>query len=190
MTVALPNLKGRRAALVILAVGTLLLLALIAAPVLALFAGQANDLQVGIDQLAAYRAEIASRPLVEARFKDALKRSSTAPGLLHAANAALGAAEVESDFKSIVSANGGEIRSSQILPATKANGYEIVSIEYDLTAPMSRLRDLTYAVETHDPYLFIDDETISASQSSQSPAMDFTLELRWTLRAYRWAAHP
>jgi Type II secretion system (T2SS), protein M subtype b len=190
MTAILPYLKGRRAALAILAVGTLLLLTLIAAPVLSLFASQTNDLQGSINQLATYRAEIALRPLVESRLKDALKRSSTAPGLLHAANVALGAAEVESDFKSIVSANDGEIRSSQILLATKANGYEIVAIEYDLTVPMSRLRDLSYAVETHDPYLFIDHATISASQSSQSPAADFTLELRWTLRAYHWAGHP
>jgi hypothetical protein len=189
---ALPYLKGRRVALAILALAALLLLALIAAPVLALFAGESDDLQDSINQLAVYRAEIAARPVVEARLKDALARASTARGLLRAANAALGAAEIESAFKTIVSANGGEIRSSQILPATKANGYEIVAIEYDLTAPMSRLRDLTYAVETHDPYLFIDDATIGAGQSAPSSAglQDLTLELRWTLRAYRWAGHP
>jgi general secretion pathway protein M len=190
MTAALPYLKGRPAALAILGVATLLLTALIAVPVLALFAGQTDDLQDSINQLAVYRAEIASRPAVEARLKEALQRASTAPGLLHASNAALGAAEVESDFKSIVSANGGEIRSSQILPATKVNGYEVVAIEYDLTAPMSRLRDVTYAVETHDPYLFIDDATIGAGQSAPSASQDLTLELRWTLRAYRWAGRP
>jgi general secretion pathway protein M len=189
MTAVLPYLKGRPAALAILSIAALLLLAVIAAPLLALFAGQSDDLQNSVNQLAVYRAEIAARPLVEARLKDALTRASTAPGLLHAANAALAAAEVESAFKSIVSANGGEIRSSQILPATKANGYEIVAIEYDLNVPMSHLRDLTYAVETHDPYLFIDDATIGAGQSAPSSAapQDLTLELRWTLRAYRWA---
>jgi len=45
-------------------------------------------------------------------------------------------------------------------------------------------------VETHDPYLFIDDATIGAGQSAPSASQDLTLELRWTLRAYRWAGRP
>jgi hypothetical protein len=192
MNAALPYLKGRAAVLTLLALGALLVVALIAVPLLALFADQTSDLQDSLNRLAVYRAEIASRPQAKARLKDALMRASTAPGLLHAANAALGEAELQSDFKAIVGANGGEIRSSQILPATHANGYEVIALEYDLTVPMSRLRDLTYAVETHDPYLFIDDATISGSQAAQGSAtpVDTPVEIRWTLHASRWAARP
>jgi len=55
---------------------------------------------------------------------------------------------------------------------------------------MAKLRDLIYAIETHTPYLFVDDADIVAQQDWQTGDPQPTnpqLEVRWTIRGYRWS---
>jgi len=54
-----------------------------------------------------------------------------------------------------------------------------------LTVPQSHLRHLLYAVETHTPYLLIDEADISASPDGQPQNHDPQIEIRWTVHAYR-----
>jgi Type II secretion system (T2SS), protein M subtype b len=173
-----------------LGVGAFALLALIATPVVLAFQSQSDDVRESERELATYRAEVAAGPAVVARLKDTLAGMSTAPGLLRSASVPLAQSELENAFKSMAARNGAEIRSTQILPATKKSGFDVIAVEYDLTVPESRLRDLAYSVEAGAPYLFIDDVTITAPgnvPTADVASDDPALELRWTVRGYRWS---
>lgn len=112
-----------------------------------------------------------------------------APGLIKTSSADLAAAQIQTDLKNLVHANTGEIRTAQTAPVVKTGGFETIAVAYDLTVPLSHLRALTYAIESHTPYLFLDNVEISAPQAAGSATQsEPTLELRWTVHGYRWAA--
>jgi general secretion pathway protein M len=189
MSSLLAKLASRQAILIALGAAALALLGAIAVPVVLVFQNQNDDVRESERELAVYHAEVAAEPAAAARLKDTLAGMSTAPGLLRAASVPLAQSEIEDTFKSMAARSGAEIRSTQILPATKKSGFDVVAIEYELTVPESRLRDLAYSVEAADPYLFIDNVTISTPGSPQGEdltADDPRLELRWTVRGYRW----
>jgi hypothetical protein len=144
-------------------------------------------------QLAAYRAALASRPALEAERDRVSAKSSSVAGLVPGETAALAAANIQNMVKAIVSSNGGDIRSSQALPASTTDGFEKIEVSYDIALPEDRLKDLAYQLETHTPYLFLDNVAIQMPQlrlpqSSDNPVAK--LEIHWTVRAYRWAGAP
>jgi hypothetical protein len=183
-------IQGRRGALIAISAAAFIVGLVIATPVAALFEGQQDAIQDSLQQLAVYRAESDTRPAIEAELSRARQQASAVPGLIEADNASLAQAKLQGDMESIVSASGGAVRSAQILPATRTNGFEILGIQYDIMLPASRLRDLTYGIESHAPYLFIDDADIVNLQDTHSgdpAARDPSLEVRWIVRGYRWA---
>jgi hypothetical protein len=183
------HVKGRHGALSALTLACALTIVLAGIVVTSLLHAAEGDTKTRLDQLAAYRAEIALRPSVDTTLKQALAHAASAPGLVQASSTALAQAQLESDIKSIAAANGADIRSTSILPSEKIRDFEIVSVQYDMSVPMSRLRDLTYSIETGTPYLFVDHVVIVAAQTWQpgdTGAHDPELDLRWTVRGYRW----
>src|SRR5580698_9962012 len=102
MSALLSAIKARPAGAAVLGGGIALLIVLATVLILFLFADQTADIQEELSQLAVARSEIAEAPQIEARLKEALRRASNAPGLLHAQNAALGASAIETDFKRLV----------------------------------------------------------------------------------------
>jgi hypothetical protein len=141
-------------------------------------------------RLAAAQEALARRSALEVEFRDLSASAATAPGLLSAGSAALAQAQLQSAMKSVIEEHGGVLLSAQILPPDPVHGFDAVAIQYDLTVPLSRLRGLLYAVETHTPYLFIAEAEMQmpanwSPDNAQLP--DPALELRWTVRAYRWS---
>ena len=181
------ELTGRTAALAALACavalgGILLFLALAF-----IYSGQRGEANENLRQLAAYKSEVDARPEVERAYALLKARVAAMPGVLHAEGGAPAEAQVESQLKEIVESNGGEVRSAQAMPTSSSNGFEIVSVECDLTVPASRLRDLLYAIETHRPYLFIETADITAPLSWDTKSnAEPSYEVRWGLRSYRW----
>lgn len=183
------ELTSRRAALTALGAAAVLAVALIAAAIAFIYDDQREDAADNLRQLAAYNGEIQAQPKVTAAYAELKARIASMPGLVHAGSGAPAAAQVETAVKQIVESSGGELRSSQTLASTQANGFEIVQVECDLTVPASRLRDLIYAVETHRPYLFIDTADITAPMSWDTKSnAEPMYEVRWGLSAYRWMA--
>jgi hypothetical protein len=181
------ELTGRTAALAALGSAVVLSAALLFLFLAFIYGGQREEAKENLRQLARYASEIDARPAAEHAYALLQARVASMPGVLHTEGGAPAEAQVESQLKQVVESNGGEVRSAQAMPPTSANGFEIVSVECDLTVPASRLRDLLYAVETHRPYLFIEtaDITAPASWDPKSNA-EPSYEVRWALRAYRW----
>src|SRR5207302_1346188 len=136
------ELTGRTAALVALAGVIVLSASLIFLALAFVYSGQREEAAENLRQLATYRSEIDARPEVERTYTLVKARVAAMAGVLHAEGGAPAQAQVESQVKEIVEANGGEVRSKQALPLAPSNGFEIVSIQCDLTVPASRLREL------------------------------------------------
>jgi len=153
------------------------------------FLAQDRDIDESLHTLALYRAQASRRPTLEAQLKEYKQRLATLPGQIVGTSAPLTQAALENDVKSITDQNGGEIRSAQTLPATREKGFETIAVQYDLVVPFSRLKDLAYAVESHAPYFYIDDVDVVIPQAWQTAGADVQdprVEVRWTIRGYRW----
>jgi hypothetical protein len=181
-------LRGRRGAFLAVGVLAILFIAAVALPVTAMFEAQAQDRREALVQLAAYRAQEAQRPVLAARLGALQEGAKSVPGLLTASSAELAQAQLQSDMKELIDKNGGSLLSAQLLPPTKVKGFDSVSIEYDVTIPLSNFSALVYAVETHVPYYFVDsaDFVMPPNWRPTSPIQDPSMEMRWTIHAYRW----
>ncbi len=189
MTGVPPFLLGRRAAIAGLCAAIGVVTILIGIPILATYTAQQQEVKESLHQLAVFRAEAAMRPVFEAELQSLRRRGATTPGLITADSVALAQAQLQHDVKTIVEANGGEVRSAQNGPVGSTGGLDVVSIEYDLSLPISHLSALLYAVETHTPYLFVDHADIAAPvgwQPASAAQAEPQLEIHWTIRAYRW----
>ncbi|HTQ15198.1 MAG TPA: type II secretion system protein GspM [Rhizomicrobium sp.] len=189
MTAIPEDLRGRKGALLAAAVaGGALLLILLGFGYL-VFGGQSADTEEATHQLAVYRAEAAMQPALEAELRQVRAQAAQVPGLIVSDSAALAQAQLQDEVKSIVTANQGEVRTAQIVPVSAVDGFEIIAIQYDLMLPMAKLADLTYAIESHSPYLFIEDADITSQQDFQSgdpQTANPMVEVRWTIHGYRW----
>ncbi|MGH6871417.1 MAG: type II secretion system protein GspM [Rhizomicrobium sp.] len=189
MTAIPQSLHGRRGALIAGAAAAAVSVLLLAGIGYLVFGGQSAATEEATRQLAIYRAESAMRPQLEAQLKQVQAQASQVQGLIASDSAALAQAQLQDDVKAIVTANQGEVRTAQIVPASMEDGFEIIAIQYDLMIPMSKLADLTYAIETHTPYLFIGEADITSQQDFQSGDPQIAnpmVEVRWTIHGYRW----
>jgi hypothetical protein len=183
-------LHGRRGAFIALGVAVVLVLIVVGLPITMLFAAQAHDIRESEETIAEYQTEIGQRPQLEERLEALRQSAQSVPGLLTGTNAALAQAQLQSDVKGLIEHNGGTLLSAQLLPPTKANGFDIVSISYDMTVPLGRFRSMLYSVETHTPFYFINDADfiMPANWRPGNPQdPDPAVEVRWTLHAYRWS---
>ncbi len=181
-------LHGRKGALLALGVMTLLFVVVVGVPVVAVFRSQAEDRNEALAQLAAYRSQEGQRPVLAARLAALQEGAKSVPGLLTASSAPLAQAQLQSDIKALIDRNGGSLLSAQLLPPTKVKGFDSVAIEYDVTIPLSHFSSLVYAVETHVPYYFVDsaDFVMPPNWRPNSLRQDPSMELRWTIHAFRW----
>lgn len=180
-------LKSRRAAA---GAGTALLLVIMAAvglPIGAAFHQQAERRSESLQELSELRAEAAAAPAIRGKLLELRERMVSLRGSLLAKDAALAQSQLQEAVEAITRANGATVRSAQIMAPSKENGFQAIGIQYDLAVPMSKLLDLTYAFESHVPYLFLAEASVSAEPAPPSSApRDPRLDVRWIVKAYRW----
>ena len=190
MTDLLARFHGRKPALVAsgLLVGAVCLLLVLA--VMGSIDGQRDTMDRGLQQLGRYQGEIAKRQDVESRYAAFRNSLSGRPELITADNDALAAARLQSDLKLIAANNGADIRSAQILAPTSQDGFQTISAQYEISVPMGHFQQLMYAIETHTPYIFVQDADISAPELSHtaSAKASASLQLHLVLQSNRWVA--
>jgi len=180
-------LKSRTAALIACGIAAVLFLLIVVTPVIAAFSAQSDEIESSLNQLGFYRAEIASKPALQARLKALNEKGASVPGVIDAGSTALAQAQLQSQIKALVEASSGSVRSMQIMPSSKQGGFEIIAVQCDLSVPERRLKDLAYAVAAHAPYLFVDEASVSAPENEpDNVQQQSTLDIRWTVHGYRW----
>jgi general secretion pathway protein M len=106
---------------------------------------------------------------------------------LKSASPSLAAAELQEQVKGILDANGGKLNSMQILPHKDDGMYRQVSVSLQLTAPLSAVRAMLYALESAHPYLFVDNVSIRATgmvPGRTDPANEPDLIVQFDLAGY------
>jgi predicted secreted protein len=181
-------LKSRTAALIALGIAALLFVVVVVTPVVAAFSAQDDETGDALHQLGVYRAEIASKPALEAELADLNRKGASVPGVVEGESTALAQARLQSDIKTIVESNKGSVRSLQALPVASQGGFDVISIQCDLAIPQNKLKDLAYAVANHAPYLFVDEASITAPPAEPDDIQnrDVMLDVRWTIHGYHW----
>jgi len=183
-------LKSRHGALGALAVTAILGLALVALAIMALFRTQDDQTDQSLRELALLRAEAATAPALHAQLATLRQDIASSPGALSTSPATLAQSQLQQSLESLISGNGGSIRSTQLQPVDPGGGFAPIAIQHDLIVPMSKLQTLVYAIESHSPYLFLDNVQIAANQAWQASntIQDPQLTVHWTIRAYRFGA--
>jgi general secretion pathway protein M len=158
-------------------------------PVADAFADQNEAIARSHQLLAAYARRIALRPAVEARLAELKSHEASSTGLIGGGSAELAAANIQNVMKALIESDAGQVHSAQNLTPVTADGFQRVEIQYDVAVPMTRLKDLTYRIETGVPYLFLDGIDLRSPENWQNagvPGDPPNLEIRWTVRGYRW----
>jgi hypothetical protein len=157
--------RSRRLALGLLLLAVALGIAVIAIPVWLLNRHYSSALETNSSLLERYRRIAAIRPAA-ARDLEIMRTHDPKRLFLRSGAAALSAAEAQEALRSFIEANGGRLITMQA-PSTRVDGrYRQVTINVQLTANINALRRILSAVETRQPYLFIDNLMVR----SQVPA--------------------
>ncbi len=114
---------------------------------------------------------------------------------LKSASPALAAAELQEQVKVILEANGGKLNSIQILPNKDEGAYRQVSVALQLTAPLSAVKGMLYALESARPYLFIDNFSVRSmagfgSRPGVDPAAEPELTVQFDVTGYALKGTP
>jgi len=179
--------ENKNAVVAVLSIAAALMVATIVAPVYAAFSSRAAHTQAALAELGQVRARLAERPALEGELKQAQATLAVAPGLVPAQKLPLAQQQLQNEIKALVESESGAIESSQVLPIDNRSGFSVIALRYDLTVPASKLATLAYRIETHQPYLFIGDASVTCPDSldrGQADTPEPRLEVRWTIRAY------
>ncbi|MEI6738335.1 MAG: type II secretion system protein GspM [Pseudomonadota bacterium] len=157
--------KSRMAAVILLVVAVMLIISIFAIPAWWLYQRYNATEQQMARQLSSYTALNQLRPkLLQAtetlRAKDAKKY------FLKGATPALVGADLQDVVKEIIEAKSGRVLSSQLLAHKDDNGYRLVNATIQMTANIQNLRHILYALESREPYLFVENLTIRAQVPS------------------------
>ncbi|MBL8522590.1 MAG: hypothetical protein JNN20_02760 [Betaproteobacteria bacterium] len=144
----------------ILAVAILLLLvaiviAVVAVPAVLLHRHYDQHLARMTRQLKAQTAFNAQRPDM-IRSLDALKAKDVRKLFLKGTTAALASAELQDQVKQVVESAGGRQNVATASPNKDDGGYRTVSANFQISVSTINLRRLLHALETREPYLFVD----------------------------------
>ena len=185
-------LLGRRAALFAAAAGVAILAVLtfaIASVALGALAGSRQD---DLEQLAMLQARASEVPLLMRTLQSERLQGNSLASLVPGENEAAAQAALQREIKALVEQNGGEIQSSLVLPSEQTQGLSTIAVQYELSLPITKLRDLTYAIESHVPYFFVSNATLTPPQVWPSDATSAAprIDIRWTIGAYRWSGTP
>ncbi|MBL6854209.1 MAG: hypothetical protein ISQ86_12545 [Alphaproteobacteria bacterium] len=185
-------LLGRPAALSAAVTGAGVIVVLVVGVFLTALSAMEGSRQDDLDQLAQLNARAADIPRLKQALTTERLQAKALASLVAGDNEAGAQAALQREIKSLVEANGGEVRSSLVLPSQRVQGLSAISVQYELSLPVTKLRDLSYAIENHAPYFFISDANVSAPQSWPTDAKGPTphIDVRWTVRAYRWSSAP
>jgi len=181
-------LKSRVAALSGGVLCLALLSGILATPIALLFGAQMREMEEMAAQIGMYRARLAQLPDVEAQRAQLLQHADSEPGLIQAGDASLAAAELQRLVETLIQNHGGELRSTQPSPPEQIEGFEIVAVENAFSLPVTQFANLLYALETQNPYLFIDRLEVSGPPNWQSEVdngQEPRLQLQWTVHGYR-----
>ena len=157
------SLLSRTLAVVLLGVALLGGVRLVVAPLLAAWRDAAAEIEEAEFLLQRYRALAEQRRAMAERLAEQQELAASAAGYLQGPSDALAAAQLQDRVKTVVERAGGELRSTQILPATPVEvdaAIRRAALRVQFVVTIAGLAETLYELETGQPYLLIDELTV------------------------------
>jgi general secretion pathway protein M len=181
------SVLSRTLAVALLCIALLGAYRLVAAPLVVAYREGETSIEHAKSLLQRYETLAEQRSLLADRLAEQQQRAGSAAGYLTASSDALAAAQLQVRVKSVVEGAGGELRSTQILPARPLEGglgFRRAALRVHFVVTIEGLRTTLYELETGQPYLIIDHATVRQERvdrrrndPEQEPILDVNLEL-------------
>jgi general secretion pathway protein M len=138
-------------------------------------------------RLARYLRIAGMRPALQAQVKQ-VGELNGASHFLRATSVPLAAAEIQELAKKVVESRNGKLNSMQILEPKEEGLYRRVTVNIQLTATLSSLKDILHDLEGSRPYLFIDNFSARAApifvRPGGTPPAETDLVIQFDLSGY------
>jgi general secretion pathway protein M len=179
-------LVGRVLALALLVLVLLAGHGLVLGPLLAEWRANAARIDQARELTLRYHAVAALCPELERRLEQLGAADADAWVYLEGASDALAAAALQDRVRELVAAAGGELRSTQILPAGDDDGLRRIALRVQLAVDAAALQAVLHELETGRPLLFLDNLVLRARQARGRGAVedDGTIDLALDLYGY------
>lgn len=102
----------------------------------------------------------------------------------------LAGAELQSRLRALIDERRGTIASMSVVPTDGDGIFPPIAVTATLQCSIDCLMDLTYALETQSPALFVDELSVQSLHQPGRvlPTRDVELEIRMTVKGYRYVA--
>ena len=160
---------------------------LVVAPVIAAYREVGQEIEESQLLLQRYRSLASQRPELSARLADLEQQAAKVGGYLKGSSDALAAAELQDHARAVIEGAGGNLRSTQILPAGAVDSKVPVrraALRIQLGIDIKGLQKVLYELETGQPYLFVDQLTVRqqrmrrrSKELEQEPVLDVSFEV-------------
>ncbi|MET0049127.1 MAG: type II secretion system protein GspM [Sedimenticola sp.] len=186
----LPNgARGRAVALGILLIPLILLFQYALVPAWQGYQAIGEETAEIHAQLLRYKRLVRDLPELEKQTA-ALKRSRIlAPYFLQGQNTALAAASLQHRLREQVKAQEGRVLSARVLKPETDGPFEIISLNARLQLKLEGLQHLLHAIETQQPYQFVDKLSITAPLNRRRDTNEQILDIRLTVHGLRLIEH-
>lgn len=138
--------------------------------------------------------QVAARlPRLEADRASLKQALSAQDGYLKANSDSLVAAELQGLIKTIADRSGSRLKSTQILPTRKENGFRRITARVEIFGTADALERIWYEMESGMPFLFIDNFDIEARpvpRKDRTASPMIVLDVGFEVTAYARAAVP
>jgi len=185
------SLLSRTLALALLALALLGGFRLVVAPLMAAFQDNAARIEQAETLLQRYLALAEQRQAMSDRLAAQEELAASAAGYLEGLSDALAAAQLQDRVKSVIEGAGGELRSTQILPAVAIDGdagIRRTPLRVQFAAAIGGLAETLYELESGQPYVFIEQLTVREQRRRDEPGTDGSLDTSLQLSGYLRAA--
>ena len=187
------SLLSRTLALVLLGLALLGGARLVMAPLVAAFQDNASQIEEADGMLQRYRMLAEQRPAMADRLAAQQELADFAAGYLQGPSDALAAAQLQDRVKSVIESAGGELRSTQILPARPVEGDAGIlraALRVQFAVTIEGLAETLVELESGQPYLLIDQLSVREQRTRRrrrdepetEASLDIALELSGFLR--------
>ena len=160
---------------------------LVIAPVIAAYQEVSREIEESQQLLQGYRSLASQSPELSGRLSDLEQQAAKVGGYLKGSSDALAAAELQDHARAVIEGAGGNLRSTQILPASAVDSKVPVrraTLRIQLGVDIKGLQKVLYQLETGQPYLFVDQLTVQqqrirrgSKEPEQEPVLDVSFEV-------------
>lgn len=184
---ALSPLVSRSLAVAILVAALAALWVLLVAPVTEKFEGYGRSISHSRELLVRHLQIAAQRARLERELEELRRAQSSTGRFLEGGGIELVAAEAQNKVKNLIDANGATLKSTQILPAQEKDNFRKLTIRVTMSADTEALQKIFHALETANPYLFLDNIDIRSRRRRARRGRSVSqgeLQIRFDLYGY------